>query len=249
MKFRTNGILATVFVLAVGTALQAQGGAPAQKAAPAAKPPATAAAGPFDKALLTPSVLTAKAPDTFDVKFTTSAGEFTVHVTRAWAPLGADRFYNLVKHHFFDGAAFFRVLQTPRPFMAQFGLSPYPEVNRAWSRATIKDDRVTQTNKRGAITFATAGANTRTTQLFINFGDNGGLDSQGFAPFGEVTTGMEVVDKLYSGYGEGAPQGTGPDQDKVTNQGRTYLQKNFPKLDTIKTTALIVPPVAPKPKP
>jgi peptidyl-prolyl cis-trans isomerase A (cyclophilin A) len=233
MKLRMNALLACVIILAATTVVLAQG------------------AAPFDKTLLTPSALNAKAPAEFDVKFTTSAGDFVVHVTRAWAPLGADRFYNLVKHHFFDGAAFFRVIRTPRPFMVQFGLSPYPEVNRAWSNAAIHDDPVKQSNKRGMISYAAQNdPNTRTTQVFINFGDNSNLDAIRFAPFGEVTSGMDVVDKLYSGYGEGAPQGAGPDQDKVTNQGRAYLEKNFPKLDTIKTAILTVPaPAAATPKP
>jgi peptidyl-prolyl cis-trans isomerase A (cyclophilin A) len=243
MKLRMHGIFAVLIILAGAAVALAQGGASMQKTAPAA-------AGPFDKALLMPSALNAKASDTFDVKFTTSQGDFVVHVTRAWAPFGADRFYNLVKHHFFDGAAFFRVIRTPRPFMVQFGLSSYPEVNRAWSNAAIKDDPVRQSNKRGMISYAAQNdPNTRTTQVFINFGDNSSLDTIRFAPFGEVTSGMDVVDKLYSGYGDGPPQGAGPDQDKVTNQGRAYLEKNFPKLDTIKTTTLIVPSPAATPKP
>jgi peptidyl-prolyl cis-trans isomerase A (cyclophilin A) len=172
----------------------------------------------------------------------TTQGDFTIQVTRAWAPIGADRFYNLVRHHFYDGAAFFRVLPG---FMAQFGLSAYPEVSRAWEQANIKDDPVVQSNHRGFITFAMAGPNTRTTQVFINFGNNERLDSDGFAAFGMVADGMEVVDKLYSGYGEGAPEGRGPDQSKVGNLGHTYLEKNFPKLDTIKTATLVPPAAAP----
>jgi peptidyl-prolyl cis-trans isomerase A (cyclophilin A) len=246
MKLRMSGALAAVVFIAAGAVASAQGGGTTQKSAPASKPPAGASSS-YDKALLTPSALNAKAPETFDVKFTTTQGDFTVHVIRAWAPLGADRFYNMAKHHFFDGAAFFRVISG---FMAQFGLSAYPEVNRVWSNATIKDDKVTQSNKRGAITFATAGANTRTTQLFINFGNNNGLDGQGFSPFGEVTSGMDVVDKLYSDYGDGPPSGRGPDQGRVTNEGRAYLEKSFPKLDTIKTTTLIAPQApAATPKP
>jgi peptidyl-prolyl cis-trans isomerase A (cyclophilin A) len=240
MKLKMSGVYAALIMLAGATVVLAQGSTTMKRSAPATS-------GSFDKALLTPAALNAKAPETFDVKFSTTQGDFVVHVTRAWAPIGADRFYNMVKHHFLDGDAFFRVLSG---FMAQFGLNPYPEVNQAWSRAAIKDDPVRQSNKRGAITFATAGPNTRTTQLFINFKNNAGLDLQGFAPFGEVTSGMDVVDKLYSGYGEGAPQGSGPDQDKVTNQGRPYLEKNFPKLDTIKTATLIVPaPAGATPKP
>jgi peptidyl-prolyl cis-trans isomerase A (cyclophilin A) len=222
----------------------AQTPAPAKKPstpgkAPAAKAPASK--GPYDPALLHPATLIAKAPAEYEVKFVTTQGEFTVKVTRAWAPNGADRFYNLVRHHFYDGASFFRVLSG---FMAQFGLSAYPEVSNAWEQANIKDDPLVQHNQRGYITFATAGPNTRTTQVFINYGNNLALDKMGFTPFGQVTDGMEVVDKLYSGYGEGAPDGHGPDQSKVGNQGRVYLMKNFPSLDSIKT-ATIVPPAAP----
>jgi cyclophilin family peptidyl-prolyl cis-trans isomerase len=238
MKLRMNGILTAAIIFAASTMVLAQGGGSTQKTVPVAKPPATAAAGPFDKALLTPSALTAKSPEAFDVKFTTNAGEFVVHVTREWAPLGADRFYNMVKHHFLDGAAFFRVIPN---FMAQFGLSPYPELNSAWSKATIKDDKVTQSNKRGAITFATAGPNTRTTQLFINFKNNSGLDSQGFAPFGEVTSGMDVVDKINSAHGEQ------PDQGAITTGGKAYLEKNFPDLTIIKSAVVVPPIAAPKP--
>jgi peptidyl-prolyl cis-trans isomerase A (cyclophilin A) len=210
---------------------------PSPKATPAKKPAAAEPkAGAFDPALLQPATLKAKAPEEYEVKFVTTAGDFTVKVTRAWAPVGADRFYNLVRHHFYDGAAFFRVLPG---FMAQFGLSAYPEVSRAWENANIKDDRVVQSNHRGFISFAMAGPNTRTTQVFINFGNNERLDQSGFAAFGMVTDGMEVVDKLYSGYGEGAPDGKGPAQDLIGNRGRSYLTQNFPKLDTIKTASLV----------
>ncbi|MGH9736976.1 MAG: peptidylprolyl isomerase [Candidatus Acidiferrales bacterium] len=191
----------------------------------------------IDPALLHPDTLQAKAPDVYDVKFDTTRGDFVVQVTRAWAPIGADRFYNLVKHGYFTGAAFFRVVPG---FIVQFGLSADPAVNRVWRSANIKDDPVTQSNKRGTLTFATAGPNTRTTQLFINFADNAGLDRQGFAPFGLVTSGMDVVDKLYSGYGER------PDQGAITTQGAAYLEKNFPKLDTIKSATIV--PAAPAAK-
>ena len=154
--------------------------------------------GSFDPALLQPATLTEKAPAVYDVKFVTTKGEFTVRVTRAWAPEGADRFYNLVLHHYFDGAAFFRVLPD---FMAQFGISPYPEVAGAWARATIKDDPVVQHNTRGYVTFAMTGQpNSRSSQVFINYGDNRDLDKSGFTPFGLVSANdMKVVDKLYSG--------------------------------------------------
>jgi peptidyl-prolyl cis-trans isomerase A (cyclophilin A) len=210
--------------------------APAKKAAPAVKAPAAAKAAAFDPALLQPATLRVKAPAEYEVKFVTTAGDFGIKVTRAWAPNGADRFYNLVRHHFYDGAAFFRVLPN---FMAQFGLSPYPEVSRAWDKANIKDDPVVQSNHRGFITFAMAGPNTRTTQVFINFANNERLDRDGFAAFGMVTDGMEVVDKLYSGYGEGAPDGRGPNQELIGNRGRPYLAQMFPKLDSIKTSELV----------
>lgn len=187
-----------------------------------------------DPALLQPATLKAKAPDVYQVKFTTTKGDFVVQVNRAWAPLGADRFYNLVEHGFFTDAPFFRVVPG---FIIQFGLTGDPAVNRAWQSANIKDDPVTQSNKPGYLTFATAGPNTRTTQLFINFGNNTFLDNQGFAPFGQVTSGMDVVQSLYSGYGER------PDQGAITSQGKAYIDKNFPKIDRIKS-ATVVPPAA-----
>lgn len=201
-----------------------------------------------DPALLHPATLTAKAPDVYEVKFTTTKGDFVVQVTRAWATIGADRFYNLVRHHFYDEASFFRVIPG---FIVQFGLPASPQVAGVWKSANIKDDRVSQSNKPGTLTFATAGPNTRTTQLFINLGDNAQLDSMGFAAFGQVTSGMDVVGKLYSGYGEGAPSGRGPDQGAITSQGKPYLDKNFPNLDSIKTAtiATAAPPAGSTAKP
>jgi peptidyl-prolyl cis-trans isomerase A (cyclophilin A) len=201
--------------------------------------PAThhAAATHSDPALLHPSTLKATAPDQYEVTFKTTAGDFVVSVTRAWAPLGADRFYNLVKHGFFTDAAFFRVVPG---FVVQFGLSANPAVNAAWEKADIKDDPVTQSNHTGFLTFATAGPNTRTTQLFISLGENARLDSMGFAAFGQVTTGMDVVQKIFSGYGES------PDQAQITATGKPYLDKNFPKLDHIVSATVTSPaPVAP----
>jgi len=232
-------------ILSIAAAGQTPTPAPAKKPATAAKAPA-ASKTPYDPALLHPATLIAKAPAEYDVKFVTTAGEFTVHVTRAWAPNGADRFYNLVRHHYYDGASFFRVLSG---FMAQFGLSEYPEVSNVWEKANIKDDPVTQHNRRGYVTFATAGPNTRSSQVFINFGNNEALDKMGFSPFGQVSEGMEVVDKLYSGYGEGAPDGKGPDQGRVGNEGRPYLMKNFPLLDSIKTATIVPPAASPAPAP
>src|SRR5580692_8501551 len=205
---------------------------------PAHKPVATS---PYDRALLRPALLVAKAPATYQVKFTTTKGDFTISVTRAWAPLGADRFYNLVRHHFYDNTTFFRAL---KGFVVQWGISAYPPVTAAWEHAPIKDDPVVQSNLKGYITYAMGGPNTRTTQLFINLVDNKRLDGMGFPAFGQVTEGMDVVESLYTGYGEGAPDGQGPEQDKIEKLGNSYLDKNFDKLDSIKTTILILPPGA-----
>jgi len=207
-----------------------------------AKAPAKAESRGTDPALLHPAQLTAKAPDVFRVKFSTTKGVFIVEVTRAWAPLGADRFYNLVKHHYYDEASFFRVLKAPRPFVVQFGINADPKVNAVWQNADIKDDPVSKNNVRATVTFATGGPNTRTTQVFVNLGDNKALDAMGFSPFGAVVEGMDVVDQLYGDYGEGAPSGSGPDQNRIQSEGKTYLDKNFPKLDSI-VTAVIVAPV------
>ena len=183
-----------------------------------------------DPALLHPATLKAQAPAEYDVKFTTTAGDFVVHVKSDSAPLGADRFWNLVKHGFFNNAAFFRVVPG---FVVQFGLNANPAVNKAWDNAKFQDDPVKDSNHAGTLTFATAGPNTRTTQLFINFGNNSFLDGQGFSPFGQVTKGMDVALKLHSGYGER------PDQGAITTQGKTYLEKNFPNLDTIQSTTIL----------
>ena len=186
-------------------------------------------------ALKNPSALKEMAPAMYKVNFDTSVGTFEVEVHRDWAPNGADRFYNLVKNGFYDNVRFFRVIPG---FMVQFGIHGDPGVASAWQPARIPDDKVKESNKRGYITFATAGPNTRTTQVFINFGDNAGLDSQGFSPFGRVTKGMEVVDKIYSGYGEGAPQGHGPNQGRIQGEGNAYLTKDFPKMDYIKKATI-----------
>jgi peptidyl-prolyl cis-trans isomerase A (cyclophilin A) len=248
-------IAAGLFFVAIPASAQTGNAPPAnpksstpQKTAPAktgassiAKSGASSATKSYDRALLHPALLKDKAPETYQVKFETSKGDFVVSVTRAWAPLGADRFYTLAKHHFFDNGSFFRVLTG---FVAQFGISAYHPVSAVWEKATIKDDPVTQSNKKYFLTFATAGPNTRTTQLFINLADNPRLDGMGFAAFGQVTDGMNVIDTLYAGYGEGAPGGSGPNQDQIQKEGKAYLDKNFPKLDFIKTTALTPAPGA-----
>ena len=188
------------------------------------------------KSLMNPAGLNETAPATYNVKFDTSVGEFVVRVTRAWAPNGADRFYNLVKNGFYDEARFFRAVPN---FMVQFGLNANPAVSKVWQSARIPPDKVTQSNKKGFITFAMgATPDTRTTQVFINFRANTNLDGMGFAPFGEVVSGAEVVDKIYTGYGEGAPRGSGPPQARVAAEGNAYLTKSFPKMDYIKTATI-----------
>jgi peptidyl-prolyl cis-trans isomerase A (cyclophilin A) len=186
-----------------------------------------------------PAKLTEKAPETFKAQFDTTKGKFTIEVTRSLSPNGADRFYNLVRSGYFKDIAFFHVVPG---FMCQFGIHGDPNVSAKWREAAITDDPVKGSNTRGTITFATAGPNTRTTQLFINFADNINLDGMGFSPFGKVTEGMDVVDKINGEYGEGAPRGRGPNQGRVQGEGNTYLKKDFPNLDYIKS-ATIVPTV------
>jgi peptidyl-prolyl cis-trans isomerase A (cyclophilin A) len=185
--------------------------------------------------LRNPPALKEQAPATFRADVDTSKGRFTIQVTRAWAPLGADRFYNLVKNGFYDDVRFFRVIDG---FMAQIGIHGNPTIAKAWMNARIQDDPVKQSNRRGFASFATGGPNTRTTQFFINYRDNTNLDKLGFAPFGEVVSGMDVVDKLYTGYGEGAPSGKGPDQARTQAEGNAYLNKDFPRLDFIKAATI-----------
>lgn len=183
-----------------------------------------------------PSKLTEKAPERFQALFDTTKGKFTVEVTRSLSPNGADRFYNLVRSGYFKDIAFFRVISG---FMCQFGIHGDPSVSAKWREAAIPDDPVKGSNTRGAITFAMAGPNTRTTQLFINFGDNTNLDGMKFSPFGKVISGMDVVDKINSEYGEGAPRGRGPDQRRIQMEGNAYLKKDFPNLDYIHSVTLV----------
>ena len=181
-------------------------------------------------ALLKPAGLKERAPNVFKARFDTTAGIFVIEVHADWAPRGADRFYNLVKNGYYEGCRFFRVVPG---FVVQFGINGDAAIQRNWTDATIPDDKVTQGNTRGFVTFAKSSEpNSRTTQLFINFADNSRLNRQGFAPFGKVTMGMEVVDKIFSGYGEK------PDQDRIEKEGNAYLTKNFPKLDYIKKATI-----------
>jgi peptidyl-prolyl cis-trans isomerase A (cyclophilin A) len=192
------------------------------------------AAAPMSAAakLRNPATLKEQAPPTYKAKFDTSAGIFVIEVHRDWAPLGADRFYNLVKNGFYDDVRFFRVLEG---FMAQFGMNGNPGITAAWRTQQLKDDvSGKQSNKRGYVTFAHAGPNSRTTQVFINFQDNTSLDAQGFPPIGQVVQGMEVVDKLYSGYG----RSNVPDQGRITTEGNAYLTKAYPKLDYVKKATI-----------
>src|SRR5262245_6519886 len=192
--------------------------------------------------LSNPAALKETAPATYKANFDTSKGLIVIEVHRDWAPLAADRFYNLVKNGFYDEVRFFRVLDG---FMAQFGINGNPSVMKAWRPAMLKDDPVKQSNRRGYVTFASGGVDTRTTQVFINYGDNSNLDRPGacgagcaFPPFGQVTTGMDVADKLYKDYGEGPPRGKGVDQTRFQTEGNAYLAKEFPRLDYIKTATI-----------
>jgi peptidyl-prolyl cis-trans isomerase A (cyclophilin A) len=220
-------------LLATGTVMLAQTPPPAKSAAPATKSAAPAATAPAVNPLLHPETLKAIAPATFQVKFTTTKGDFVVTVHRDWSPLGADRFYNLVRNRYFTNVAFFRNLPG---FIVQFGMAPDPKIGAVWQNASIKDDPAKPGvhNTKGTVVFATAGPGTRTNQFFVNLNDNTrSLDSQGFTPFGEVSDGMDVVTGLYSGYGER------PDQGRILNEGAAYLDKNFPNLDKIKSATVV----------
>ena len=185
--------------------------------------------------LANPAALREQAPAVYKARFDTTKGAFVVEVRRDWAPNGADRFYNLVKNGFYDNVRFFRVISG---FMVQFGINGDPKVSAPWREARIPDDPVKQSNRRGYITYAMAGPNTRTSQVFINFGDNTSLDGQGFSPFGRVVSGMEVVDKLNAEYGEGAPRGRGPDQSRIQMEGNAYLSRDFGRLDYVRKATI-----------
>ena len=231
-------IFGTIFALSM-----ACGGKPAApgegaKADEASSAPASAKDEEgIDPALLDPFEANETAPDQYRVKLVTTKGEVVIEVERDWAPNGADRFYNLVKRGYFRDVAFFRAIQG---FMVQFGIHGNPKVNKAWSMAPIKDDPVTKSNEKGMVTFAAKpGKNTRTTHLFINYGNNKSLDGMGFAPIGKVVEGMDVVESLYTGYGEGAPQGKGPAQPEIERGGNAYLKDKFPELDYIQTAEIL----------
>jgi len=202
----------------------------------AAEDDGTAAATP-NPALLDPSLATETAPDVYKVLMETTAGNFVIEVHRDWAPHGADRFYNLVKIGFYDDVAFYRVL---KGFMAQTGMNGNPAVTAAWANARIPADKVKQSNTKGRVTFAFGGGpENRTTQFFINYGNNSYLDASGFAPFGEVIEDFDTVKELYAGYGEGQPKGKGPSQPKFARGGNDYLKGSFPKLDYIVTASIV----------
>jgi len=176
------------------------------------------------------------APNVFRVRFETNKGPFVVEAHRDWAPLGVDRFYQLVRSDYFDNVRFFRVISS---FMAQFGMHGDPRVNAAWEKMPIQDDSVRESNRRGYLTFANAGPNTRANQLFINIVNNRNLDELGFAPIGRVVEGMAAIDSLYADYGEGSPRGNGPDQTRIRMEGNAYLESGFPKLDFIRSARLV----------
>lgn len=178
-----------------------------------------------------------QAPARFTVKLETTKGDILMDVTREWAPKGADRFYTLVKSGFFNDVAFFRVISG---FMVQVGISGDPALNAKWRTKRIPDDPVKQSNVKGMVSFASAGPNSRTTQIFINYSDNARLDRMGFAPFAKVRE-MQVAESLYAGYGEGAPRGKGPNQGRMQAQGNAYLKSDFPELDYIKRATVVAP--------
>jgi peptidyl-prolyl cis-trans isomerase A (cyclophilin A) len=221
-------------VAVLAALLGACGGAEQEtpEAAPDSTPAAAAPAEPVNLLLFpTAPENLVEAPDTFRARFETSEGDFVIQVVKSWAPIAANRFYTLVRRGYYDQARFYRAIQG---FMVQFGMAADPQVTNAWRMAPLADEPVTQSNARSYVTFAKSSApNSRTTQLFINLVDNFSLDTQGFAPFGRVVEGMEVVDRLYTGYGEGAPNGRGPSQGQILAEGNVYLQRDFPELDYI----------------
>jgi peptidyl-prolyl cis-trans isomerase A (cyclophilin A) len=177
------------------------------------------------------------APNEFRVLFETSKGPFVVEVHRDWAPRGADRFYHMVQSQYFDNVRFFRVVSS---FMAQFGMHGDPRVNAAWEKSPLQDDSVRESNRRGYLTFAMrSDPNSRTNQLFINIVNNRSLDEMGFAPIGRVVEGLAVIDSLYADYGDAYPNGNGPDQTRIRSEGNAYLEKDYPRLDFIRSARVV----------
>ena len=237
---RSAGITALLpLALAALAGCGGDGGGPDGEAAGEQSAEEESSASDVNVILYYPDRLVETAPANFQVRFETTRGDFVVDVTRSWAPNGADRFYNLVRNGYYDGVYFYRVVSG---FMAQFGMHGEPQVEVRWSRATITDDPVVASNTRGMVSYAKSGPNSRTTQLFINFGDNSGLDRQGFAPVGVVSEGMDVVDQLHSGYGELEDfGGDGPRAYNILAEGNQYLVDNFPDLDHIIAATLVDP--------
>lgn len=180
--------------------------------------------------LVRPSRANETAPDTFTARFETTRGAFVVEVRREWAPRGADRFYNLLRVGYYDSVYVHRVVPGR---VAQFGIHPDPRINYVWRESPIPDDPARESNSRGRVAFAQSGPGSRTTQAFVNLGDNTSLDGQGFAPFGEVVEGMDVVDAFYDGYGDGPPRGEGPYPAQAAAEGNAYFERDFPELDQI----------------
>jgi peptidyl-prolyl cis-trans isomerase A (cyclophilin A) len=248
MALRTTALAVTVSLLGLAGVVACGAGpspmpvAPVASAASAAPAPSEPPAPPpvavhHDPAELDPARATEQAPEVFFADFTTTKGDIVIECHRSWAPSGADRFYNLVKLGFYDDTRFFRAIPD---FMVQFGIPGDPQVSAKWKDASIPDDPVVQSNLRGFVTFAQSGQpHSRTTQIFISYNNHPRLDAGGFAPFAKVARGMEVVDALYMGYGEGAPGGEGPAQDRIQGEGNAYLDAEFPKLDRILSTHLV----------
>ena len=235
--------LASLLLACGGKQTPADSAKAAEPAAePAATPAATPAAEPAHLAdgphpgLLDPAQAKLSAPPKFKAKFSTTKGDFVVEVNKEWAPQAADRFFSLVTIGYYVDIPMFRVI---KGFMVQFGIHGDPKMNKIWKNASIPDDKGTQSNTPGMLTFATRGPNTRTTQLFINYGQNARLDGMGFAPFGKVVEGMDVVNSVYSDYGEGAPRGRGPSQPRMQGEGNTYLKAEFPEMDYIKSISIL----------
>lgn len=184
------------------------------------------------------STIEEHAPPEYKVKLQTTKGDIVILVHRDWSPLGADHFFELVKMGYYDKNAFFRAL---KGFVVQWGINGDPAVNKSWSEINIKDDPAKVSNKTGSVTFAKTGEpNSRTTQVFINLADNSGsLDAQGFTPFGEVIQGLDLAMALYNGYGDGPPQGQGPNQAAIADIGAAYLEEHFPKLDYLKRATIV----------